>query len=124
MNGRPLIDRCRISKLRDGSMPRIAPTSVVAGKYWLALRRYLGVPMAPAAPPDSMVLLELPWTARTACMSVTVITRSSARSLRQLWSRPWQGGGQLWDCRWNGQRRALYEPGKHRRRQLRHLYVA
>src|SRR5207248_11236371 len=30
VNGRPLIDRCRISKLRDGSMPRIAPTSVVA----------------------------------------------------------------------------------------------
>src|SRR5205085_10455879 len=33
VNGRPLIDRCRISKLRDGSMPRIAPTSVVAGEY-------------------------------------------------------------------------------------------
>ena len=30
MNGPPLIGRCRISKLRDGSMPRIAPTSVVA----------------------------------------------------------------------------------------------
>src|SRR5207248_2479320 len=50
VNGRPLIDRCRISKLRDGSMPRIAPTSVVAGEHWLALRRYLGVPMAWAAP--------------------------------------------------------------------------
>jgi len=51
--------------LRDGSMPRIAPTSVVAGEYSLALRRYLGVPMAPAAARASMVLLELPWTART-----------------------------------------------------------
>jgi len=35
VNGRrlsPLIERCRISKLGDGSMPRIAPTSVVAGE--------------------------------------------------------------------------------------------
>src|SRR5437868_4792308 len=39
------------------------PTSVVAGEYWLALRRYLGVPMAPAAPRASVTHMLLRLTA-------------------------------------------------------------
>ena len=85
VNGRPLIDRCRISKLRDGSMPRIAPTSVVAGEYWLALRRYLGVPMAPAAPRASVTHMLLRLTAAAMSMLPILITSPSARSRLPEW---------------------------------------
>jgi hypothetical protein len=59
-------------------MPRIAPTSVVAGEYWLALRRYLGVPMAPAAPHGSMTHMVLQLMAA----AMSILAEPSAAKIR------------------------------------------
>jgi hypothetical protein len=85
-------------------MPRIAPTSVVAGEYWLALRRYLGVPMAPG----SAARFYYPYAVAVDASGHVYVGDTYNFTVRKITpagvvtDAAWYAG-RIWECRWHRQ---------------------